>query len=131
MTDAQEEVVKAENELNGTVKEAQATGALQTTQTVQPKNNSYSNIWSPQLVCKLSLGIGFFAIVAFALITYLISKEKRPEQILRTFGILIIIFAAVFLVIAGYSAAQITPVIGLLGTIAGYLLGRRSDPNEK
>jgi hypothetical protein len=84
--------------------------------------------WTPELVCKLSLGIGIFAIVSFALVTLLLWKRRSAEQILRTFGILVIIFAAVFLVIAGYSDTQITPVIGLLGTIAGYLLGRRIEP---
>ena len=37
---------------------------------------------------------------------------------------------AIFLVVAGYSDQQIAPVIGLLGTIAGYLLGKESGRTE-
>ena len=33
----------------------------------------------------------------------------------------------VFLIVAGYTEKQIAPVIGLLGTIAGYLLGKSSS----
>jgi drug/metabolite transporter (DMT)-like permease len=82
----------------------------------------------------LSLGIGLFAMILLACVTLLLRREKDhvdPEQILRTFGILVIIFAAIFLVIAGYSDTQITPVIGLLGTIAGYLLGRKIEAKPK
>jgi biopolymer transport protein ExbB/TolQ len=35
---------------------------------------------------------------------------------------------AVFLVVAGYTDTQIAPVMGLLGTVAGYLLGK--EPKE-
>ena len=56
--------------------------------------------------------------------TFLLVRKKSAEAILRTFGVTLIITAAVFLVVAGYTEAQIAPVIGLLGAIAGYLLGR-------
>jgi hypothetical protein len=36
----------------------------------------------------------------------------------------LIIIAGLFLMTAGYSDQQIAPVIGLLGTIVGYLLGK-------
>lgn len=42
----------------------------------------------------------------------------------RTFIIVVIVFAALFLVAAGYSDVQAAPVYGLLGTIAGYIFGR-------
>jgi len=98
------------------------------------KNQVRASLWSPELVCKLSLGIGVFAMILLGCVTLLLRREKEhiePEQILRTFGILVIIFAAIFLVIAGYSDTQITPVIGLLGTIAGYLLGRKIEAKPK
>jgi hypothetical protein len=94
------------------------------------QNQSRPSLWSPSLVSRLSLGIGFFAVFILVCVTILLRQQSEPalpEQILRVFGILVIIFASVFLVIAGYSDTQITPVIGLLGTIAGYLLGRRPD----
>ena len=102
----------------------------QITPAVDDKNQARLNLWSPSLVSRLSLGIGCFAVFILICVTVLLKRLNdpiMPEQILRTFGILVIIFAAIFLVIAGYSDTQITPVIGLLGTIAGYLLGRKTD----
>ena len=108
---------------------APANGTLAGATTSSVKANAPVG-WTPQLVIRLSLGIGFFAILLFVLITILLWRRRNAEQVLRTFGILVIIFAAIFLVIAGYSDSQITPVIGLLGTIAGYLLGRRIEPTS-
>jgi hypothetical protein len=127
---------KTVDAINEAAARAKASGALPvtTTSTATPSGaltGTKANApvgWTPELVCKLSLGIGFFALLCLSLITLLLWRRGRnAEQILRTFGILIIVFAAVFLVIAGYSDSQITPVIGLLGTIAGYLLGRRVE----
>jgi hypothetical protein len=124
MTEAQKDMAAAEKDLNDVVKQAS------TTTKEEVKSGSHLAAWTPELVCKLSLGIGAFAILSFALVAFLIWQKKNAEQLLRTFGILVIIFAAVFLVVAGYSDTQITPVIGLLGTIAGYLLGRRIEPSN-
>ena len=126
-----DEVAAAEQEL----KDAKANAIKKAhekkvTPTNDEKNQARLNLWSPTLVCQLSLGIGAFAVFILVCVTVLLKRLEdplMPEQILRTFGILVIIFAAVFLVIAGYSDTQITPVIGLLGTIAGYLLGRKTD----
>jgi hypothetical protein len=50
----------------------------------------------------------------------------------RTVGISLIVVAALFLAAADVPADRVTPVIGVLATIAGYLLGRndRSNSNE-
>lgn len=71
-----------------------------------------------------------FGLIILLLITYLIKTGKDPEQLLRSFGTVLIIIAAVFLIVAGYSEKQIAPVIGLLGTIVGYLLGKSSVKKE-
>ena len=60
--------------------------------------------------------------------TFLLWHKHEPNMILRPFGTILIIVAAVFLVVAGYTEEQIAPVIGLLGTIAGYILGRSDRP---
>jgi hypothetical protein len=126
MTDAEKAVQAAQEELEAVT----SSSPVSTTEIIDGKGGTHPAGWTPELVGKLSLGIGVFAILSFALVTFLIWRQRSAEQILRTFGILVIIFAAVFLVIAGYSDTQITPVIGLLGTIAGYLLGRRIEtPN--
>jgi hypothetical protein len=85
-------------------------------------------LWTPDLAKTMSAGIFVFAVLLFAMVTILVWKNKSIDNLLRTFGILLIIIAAVFLVIAGYSDQQIAPVMGLLGTIAGYLLSRKNEP---
>ena len=128
ITEAEKDVAAADKELSDFVK--QASKQATTSPKEEAKSSTHLAAWTPELVCRLSLGIGGFAILSFALVAFLIWQKKNAEQILRTFGILVIIFAAVFLVVAGYSDTQITPVIGLLGTIAGYLLGRKIEPTN-
>jgi uncharacterized membrane protein YfcA len=128
MANTQEEVAAAEKSVDMAVGQATQHGSLASPNGGEGRSATHPAAWTPELVSHLSLGIGLFAIGSFALVTFLLWKRRNAEQILRTFGILIIVFAAVFLVIAGYSDTQITPVIGLLGTIAGYLLGRRIEP---
>jgi len=79
----------------------------------------------------LSISILTFSLLVFGLMTYLIKQGKEPELILKTFGSILIIVSAVFLIVAGYSEDQISPVIGLLGTVAGYILGRTTSKEEK
>jgi hypothetical protein len=83
--------------------------------------------WTTESMMTLSLSVLVFGVITYILITYLIRIGKGPELVLRAFGVPLIIVAAVFLVVAGYTEQQIAPVIGLLGTIAGYLLGK-SEP---
>lgn len=75
----------------------------------------------------LSLCLLVFSMIVFSLMTYLIKIGKQPDQILKVFGSVLIVVAAVFLIVAGYSEKQISPVIGLLGTVAGYILGRSNE----
>jgi len=79
----------------------------------------------------LSYSLLFFGLVVLFLIGYLIKVGKDPEALLRSFGTILIIIAAVFLIVAGYSEKQIAPVIGLLGTVAGYLLGKSQSKEDK
>jgi hypothetical protein len=51
-------------------------------------------------------------------------KSGIGDDFVRSFMVVIIVFAALFLVVAGYSDKQTAPVFGLLGTIAGYIFGR-------
>src|SRR5450755_974532 len=87
--------------------------------------------WTPEIATKMSAGIFVFGILLFAMVSVLVWKNKSVDSLLRTFGILLIIVASVFLVIAGYSDQQIAPVMGLLGTIAGYLLSRKTEPTPR
>jgi hypothetical protein len=82
--------------------------------------------WDPKLIVTLSGMLLIFALLVFFLMFYLIRANKRPESVLRVFGTLLIIVVACFLIIVGFGNDQLAPVMGLLGTIAGYLLGRNT-----
>ena len=78
-------------------------------------------------ISAIVLLFGFFVCVLAAM---LLRQGKSADNVLKTLGTILIIVAALFLVVAGYSNEQIAPVIGLLGTIAGYLLGKGSGDNK-
>lgn len=84
--------------------------------------------WTASDAMTMSSAVLVFGLILVVLATYLLKIGRSADDILKLFGTLIILVAAVFLVVAGYSDAQIAPVIGLLGTIAGYLLGKHSNP---
>ncbi|MEQ8797978.1 MAG: hypothetical protein RJQ08_07210 [Salinisphaeraceae bacterium] len=81
--------------------------------------------WSPMLVQYLSGSILVFTLLVLALSTALLwRKDASAQDILRLFGIVSIIGMSTLLLVAGYSNDQLTPIVGLFGAIAGYLLGR-------
>lgn len=82
--------------------------------------------WATDNAMTMSAGILLFGLIIFILATYLIRQGTPTDSVLKIFGAILIIVSAIFLVVAGYSDQQIAPVIGLLGTIAGYLLGKES-----
>lgn len=101
-------------------------------ETIQPSqpisasiNNVMSSVYDDSLV--LSSIVVLFGTFILACATYLIKREKQADQILRLFGTILIIIGSLFLIVAGYSEKQIAPVIGLLGTIAGYILGKDAE----
>lgn len=99
-------------------------------QTVQ---STHSDVgwWSVADAMTISASVLFFGFFIMLLATALLYKGKKADEVLKLFGTIIIIVSAVFLVVAGYTDTQIAPVIGLLGTIAGYLLGRSDAEDEK
>lgn len=84
--------------------------------------------WSVTNAMTISAVVLLFGLIVLLLATYLIRIGKSSESVLRIFGTVLIIVIAVFLVVAGYTSDQIAPVMGLLGTVAGYLLGKDSSP---
>jgi small-conductance mechanosensitive channel len=79
----------------------------------------------------LSLGVLLFGMVVILAQAFLISKREEPlSESLKYLGVTLIIVGSLFLVTAGYGNSQIAPIIGLLGTVAGYLLGR-TQPTTK
>lgn len=79
----------------------------------------------------LSLGVLLFGVVVVITQAYLISRRQEDlDNSLKYLSISLIIVGALFLVTAGYGNSQIAPIIGLLGTVAGYLLGRAQSPGR-
>lgn len=86
--------------------------------------------WSVTNAMTISSVVLLFGLLVILLATYLIRSGINTEAVLRIFGTILIIMVAVFLVVAGYTDTQIAPVMGLLGTIVGYLLGKETKETK-
>jgi len=88
---------------------------------VKPKNFlSDFEFWlSAEILC-----FGFGVIV----IEFLLLRHTKitAEEALRVYAVTLIIVGTLFAITAGFDSTQIAPAMGLFGTIAGYLLGRRT-----
>jgi hypothetical protein len=91
------------------------------------ESNSSKPIWSAQNAMTVSSAVLVYSLVVLALATYLIRLGKSSSSVLRIFGTILIISSSIFLIVAGYTSQQIAPAMGLLGTLAGYLLGKESS----
>lgn len=70
----------------------------------------------------------FGGIVVFVEFLLLKGKGVTAEEALRVYAITVIIIGALFTVTAGFDNVSVAPAFGLLGTVAGYILGRRGSP---
>jgi hypothetical protein len=99
---------------------------LEKTVKVAPGIDTYATQpWSKDIVLYLSFSILIFGLLVLAVMAWLVIKGREGDQILRVCALPLIIVAAIFLVVTGYTSEQIAPVMGLLGAIAGYLLGSK------
>ena len=87
--------------------------------------------WNPELVKFLTVSVLAFGLLVILTMAVLVVRKSQAGEVLRLFTVPMVIVAAVFLVVTGFSSAQITPVIGLLGTLAGYILGVQSQKGPK
>jgi hypothetical protein len=80
----------------------------------------------------LSIGVLVFGVLLIGLQVLVILKMAKGWEThsIRMVGLTLVIVAGLFLITAGYSQDQIAPMVGLLGTIAGYLLGKTSSKDE-
>ena len=82
---------------------------------------------------KWLLTFGLIVIVIEGILVKYTSARWTPYSIIRLFGLTLIIIASLVLASGTDSETPISAVIGLLGTLAGYLLGkdlRSSDLTE-
>jgi len=99
---------------------------IASTNSIVPKESNFlssEEFW-------LSLMVLAFGILITFLATYLIkSRAFGVDQTIKFVIIILVITASLFLITAGFNAEQITPIIGLLGTIIGYLLSSNNNRN--
>jgi len=63
-------------------------------------------------------------VVMTILLCVMAAIGKLTQEFYKAFLILVVVFAALFLIVAGYTDTQTAPVFSLLGTIIGYIFGR-------
>jgi len=78
----------------------------------------------------LTLAIFIFGFVALFVLYLLARNEKASPFVLRIYVITILIFGSLLVVANAYTTNQLAPVMGLFGTIAGYVLGRGDRPSD-
>lgn len=80
----------------------------------------------------LSIAVLSFGLILCIAVMFWLFKMKKGigNFSFKTLGIILILTACLFLVVAGYDLAQISPVIGLLGTIAGFIFGSSGNSNS-
>ena len=89
------------------------------------KPKAYWTFKTPYEFWLTGLTIALLA-TALVVLTVMAWRSGFSIDYTRTFVIVVIIFAALFLIAAGYSDVQAAPVYALLGTITGYIFGRAS-----
>lgn len=73
----------------------------------------------------LSITLLLFGLAVIVAALWRVDRKRLTENgALRLVGATVVVVMAVFLCTAGFTLEQITPAIGLLGTMGGYVLGR-------
>jgi hypothetical protein len=73
----------------------------------------------------LSITLLAFGLAVIVAALWRVDRNRLTENgALRLVGATVVVVMAVFLCTAGFTLEQITPAIGLLGTMGGYVLGR-------
>lgn len=110
---------------------AASTEALAIKETSAATPNAKTPWWSTHDAMTISASVLIFGAFLIAIASVAMFRGASESTVLRVYGMLTIIVMAVFLVVAGYDAQQMGPVIGLLGTLAGYLVGRSSSTTSE
>jgi hypothetical protein len=77
----------------------------------------------------LSLGVLVFGAIIIGLQVLVMLKRSMYWEIwsFKIMGLTLVLVSGLFLIVAGYSQDQTAPMMGLLGTVAGYLLGKEAN----
>ena len=83
----------------------------------------------------LSLSILAFGLLVMGLEVFLFVRLRdvgwTAQTIRRLIIVIFILTSALFLITAGYSQIQISPVFGLLGAVWGYLFGQHTPSGQQ
>lgn len=109
------------------IKNAQAANTSGSTLELRKDSIGVSQPWSSTIVITLSCLVLAFGIAILISGAYMARHGFKPYTIIRFNGLVLVVVSSVMLVLVGYSQEQISPVIGLLGAIAGYLLGNKGN----
>ncbi len=111
---------------------------------IAQKERSNYNIVTPQVLTPEKIGVSRYdlfdsnqiwlsiIVLGFGIICLLIefflfkTLNASPQYSFRFFIVTIVIISGLFLITAGFDNDHIAPIVGLLGTIVGYLLGNSS-----
>ena len=80
--------------------------------------------WLSVLVLLFGMAVLFFQYILLK------SKDATPNDVMKAFTVTLIVVGVLFSVTAGFSAQTVAPALGLFGTIAGYLLGKRDTSDS-
>lgn len=82
----------------------------------------------------LSTAVLVFGFLVVGVVVFVILKHHNSwdDAAFRALTLPIVVFSGLFLITAGYDEHQVAPMFGLLGTLVGYVLGRRvPDASER
>jgi hypothetical protein len=126
-------------ERSATAQPAVATGAAAATSNAQGepelKFMPTERRWHEPVEIIFSSAVLVFGLLLIAVFTGLVRREGKGWRTIymRLVVLTIVVTAGLFVIVAGYTQDQIAPMMGLLGTLVGYLLGKESavpDPPE-
>ncbi|WP_447797766.1 hypothetical protein [Pseudomonas moraviensis] len=100
---------------------------IQSISPVTASSGDSSSWWTTTNAATMSSIVLIFGLLICILVMVLMRQGRNADSVLKVMGTILIIISSIFLVVAGYTDTQIAPVMGLLGTIAGYLLGKNAD----
>lgn len=91
-------------------------------------NVTYQQPTHSTLEIAFCIAILVFGAFVIFLEIYVMLSQKRYWDVwsFKILGLTIVVVCGMFLVVAGYTQEQIAPMMALLGTVAGYMLGKES-----
>ena len=94
-------------------------------------NVEYGYLSSKEFIITIILSV--IALITLLMQFFLLRKNPKPkaEEVLRVFGVTLILIGTLIFIVAGFDSVQIAPAIGLFGTIAGYLMGRMEKKEDE